>query len=231
MLSDTMQSFYDYFFSSDTEKDDMSVDYELQEALERSLAYQEDKLHAFTEELHLKRALSDSLSFKQPYFPSAMERLIALSFPVRDHFIPILIERGNYRDLVSLCTTNTTIYAIYKKIEEKCQIAMFDYRLVPSGKISGTYKIGQKGFKRKQITRGKAYCTRAFVVAFCDQFYSLKTDTRLYICEYSKDKNEYRYFYQDKKGEDFRLGLCSNEKIKDLLFAEASHYVHQCLMG
>lgn len=231
-----MKLLRDWRFSSDSDdnNNDMCIDYDLEEALKRSLEYPTQTLHSFTEEMHLKRALSESLTIKQPYFTSATEKLIALIFPVRDLFIPILVERGNLRDLHSFCTTNRAIYRIYKSIEEKCLNTMMDYRLVPLEKIRTTYTKGVDDRFTRNPEQGKS-CAQPCVVSFCDTAYSLKIDTRLYIREYKPSvpyqNLEYVYFTQDQIGADFCIGIYSNEKIKAILSYKASNYRLQLLMG
>lgn len=254
-----MQLFYDWC-SYDSEKEqveedydndeEMIVDCELQEALRLSLKCPRQQLCAFTEEIHLKRALSESLSIKQPYFSSAMEKLCALIFPVKDLFIPILVERGNLRDLVSFCSINTGNYRIYKDIEEKCLVSMLEYRIIPHSKLRGTYKQpdyrilfgshkqqDSKSFSRILCykTGREVHCKWPFVVALCDAAYSLKTDTRIYIRETKPeppyDGKEDIYFHQDMVKTPFKNGLCSNEKVKQLMDRNGPAYRIQLLMG
>ena len=140
---------------------------------------------------------------------------------VRDLLLPILVERGNFRDLVSFCATNSRFLRMFRNIEENCHLSMMAYRLVP---LRHACRVIPR--RLKQIGREFTHFGHVAVVALCDTAFSIKKDTILYIRvsnelsapKYAFDfRRLFEYWYQARDNGIFECGVHNNLLIRELL--------------
>lgn len=140
---------------------------------------------------------------------------------VRDLLVPILVDSGNVRDLVSFFCINSRLLRLYRDLEEHCLSLMLAYRIVP-------LRMADRVIPRRmeQIGHQLASFTHAAVVALCDTAFSIKKDTTLYVRvsnEWSPMKHrldfreQFQYWYQKCDGGVFEYGIRSNTEVKELL--------------
>lgn len=153
-----------------------------------------------------------------------MHGLLDQTSLVRDLLVPILIERGNLRDLVSFLGANRRLYNLYRDIEQHCHSSMLAYRIISPYH----YQAGYSGIPPSLIENiGHTFPSylRCAVVALCDAALSIKKDTFLYLRLLGENRGTgyfktLTYFYQICDSGVFRCGYRNNE-IKQLLKSTA----------